>query len=190
MVYVYFTGMIEQQWRKIFDQGRNSLVQKDIKAALHLFSMALKSCPSTRPKDLERIIFYTGITLQKLGMNAYALKTWKSALSFDKNGFSARMFRRFSNDYGMPRQPNSEEDDKNAFIAVQRQKYLSGKNSGRFCTEAEEDMVNELILEKWQSITGSVSLSDMTPDAKLQFFYGVNVCFPFIQVPDYFGAMR
>jgi hypothetical protein len=183
--YMYFTNMMEQQWQKMFEQGRNLLIHKNIKSALHLFSRALKSCPCSEPKALEKIIFYTGITLQKMGMSSCALKTWKSALSFGKNGLSAKMFRRYSNQYGMPKQESPAEDDRQAFLAVQRRKYLSGKKSGKFCTEAEEDMVNELIAEKWQTLYLNDVFSGMNAEHKLQFFYSVTIYFPFVQVPEH-----
>ena len=179
--------MIDAEWRRSFVQACAYLEQHDHKSALHKFSEALKACPSNEYKSLGRIIFYTGVTLKKLGMNNCALKTWKSAMTIDKNGLSAKMFKRYSNDYGMPKQDDPEQDDYQAFLSIQTKKYLAGKNSGKFSTDAEKDMVNDLITESWMKIRDNPDVRNLDCERKLNLFYSEKIYFPFIQVPQQHG---
>ncbi len=187
MFFMYFTHMIRPEWRKYFEQACIYLEQHDPKSALHKFSEALRECPANEQKFLGKIIFYTGITFKKLGMDNCALKTWKSAMNIDKHSLSAKMFRRYSNNYGMPKQEDPEQDDYQAFLSIQTMKYLAGKTSGNFSTEAENDMVNDLITESWINLKQDPAVRNLDCDRKLDLFYSVKIYFPFIQVPKQHG---
>ena len=181
---LYLRYMIQSDWRGNFQQARLCLTQGKPESALHLFSDALKACPVSEKRDLEKIIFYTGLALKKLGMTECALRAWKTAKYIDKCGPSAKMLKRFSNGYGMPKQSCEEEDDFQAFKYVQIKKYLTMKKSGRFGTEAERDMVNDLILEHWFFFKKSSDLSGYDYSARMQLFLDADIYFPLINVPS------
>lgn len=175
--------MIHCEWKTRFEQAKVFLGQHDNKSALHLFSKALKACPSSERKSLGRIIFYTGMTLKKLGMDCSALKTWRSGLHIDKHGLSVKMFKRYSNEYGMLKQNSKDEDDYQAFYALQIKTYLGTKKSSSFGTQAEKDMVTDLINEKWFIVKNSHSLSAFSSDQKLSLFCSTRIYFPIIHIP-------
>ncbi|MDA3956542.1 SEC-C domain-containing protein [Oceanispirochaeta sp.] len=83
------------------------------------------------------------------------------------------------NPYGMPRQKNSREDDHQAFIAIQVERYLKRKTQKRFCSEAEKDVILQIIGEYWKNISESPQVGHMDTDDKINTFYHQTLVFPY-----------
>jgi hypothetical protein len=128
--------------------------------------------------DLGRILFFLGIALNKLGMPGYALRSWSVAGKLDKHHVSGKFLRRFSNCYGMVKQESKELDDWNAYYSIQLEKYLSSKRSKRLGTDAERDMIHELICEGWEEMKVTVDLTSMDSCEKLAAFFSHRLVFP------------
>ncbi len=142
----------------------------------------MAKCPVGRSQELGKILFFLGITLKKLGMSSCALKSWSAARRLDKHNFSDKFLERFTNMYGMVRQDTPELDDWNAFYSVQLAKYLSMKRSKKLGTDAEKDMIWELISEGWSDLCASVDLDSMTGLEKLSLFRRHRIVFPTFSV--------
>lgn len=84
--------------------------------------------------------------------------------------------------YSAERQENYREDWRR-FYVIQLHIYLSGKRSGRIGTDAEGDMIRDLLSVYWEEIISSGYLDEMDVMEKIRFFSQVEVDFPFIDVP-------
>ncbi|QEN07289.1 hypothetical protein EXM22_04530 [Oceanispirochaeta crateris] len=83
------------------------------------------------------------------------------------------------NPYGMPRQQSSREDDHQAFVAIQVERYLKRKRVQRFCSEAEKDAIFQIIGEYWEKISRSRKVGHMDTDCKIKTFYHITLVFPY-----------
>jgi tetratricopeptide (TPR) repeat protein len=171
-------------WHIAFDRGKASLAKHNPEKALKSFESALATCPVDKPKDLARILYYLGVALHRLGMSSCALKSWSSAHRLDRQGYSGKFLLRFANGYGMAKQKTKDLDDWKAFHAVQLVRYLSLKKSGKLGTDAERDMIWELILEEWKGLRNSLDLAAMSSEEKLGLFRAFKIVFPFFSLPE------
>ncbi len=171
-------------WHIAYARGKASLAKHNPEGALKNFETALAACPVDRTKDLARIMYYLGVALNKLGMSSCALKSWSSAHRLDRQGYSGKFLQRLANGYGMVKQETQELDDWKAFHAVQLVHYISLKKSRRLGTDAEKDMIWELILEEWKVIKNSVDLWSMANEEKLGMFRAYKIVFPFFSLPE------
>jgi hypothetical protein len=182
-----FTTMEELQilsWKTAFLRGKRALQHHDNELALKFFERALSSCPVSSKKELSEILYLLGSTLNKLGMRNCALKSWSSAGRLHKHGYAARSVRRFSNAYGMAKQMTSLEDDWKAFYSVQLYRYLCMKKTRRLGTEAERDMIEDLIVDAWNELKSMFQLQDLDTEEKMQVFKTTRIVFPTFEVQD------
>lgn len=152
--------------------------------ALKCFETAIAACPVARSRELSKVLFYLGITFKKLGMSSCAVKSWCVSYKLDKNNYAGALLRRHVNDYGMAKQENRELDDWRAFYAIHLARYLSQKASGKLGTDAEKDMIWDLILDAWKDIRNSFKLGEITPEIKLGIFRKSRIVFPSFNVPN------
>jgi hypothetical protein len=129
-----------------------------------------------------------GITLKRLGCLSGAIQSWLSSLRLNKDRYAMEMIQRYSNCYGMERQETEELDDRGAFHSIQLSRYLRSKRNGRFSSEAEQDMVTELITEHWTRLIAEHCLDDKTPEEKKCIFQRVRIVFPFVLLPEESGS--
>ena len=129
-------------------------------------------------------MFYLGVTLNKLGMASCALKSWSVAHKLDRHSYSGKFLRRFANAYGMAKQESEELDDWKAFYSVQLARYLSMKKSKRLGTDAEKDMIWELILDGWRELHNSMDLLSLDSEDKLKLFRAFKIVFPVFALPE------
>jgi hypothetical protein len=141
---------------------------------------ALETCPPSRTHDLYRIFFYLGIGLRRLGYSQTAIKSWISCQRLNKRGYGKEMLARFTNCYGMERQPSAESDDWQAFLAIHTARYLLNKNKRTFSTAAEQDMIRDLIWDSWDELAQKKPLNGESGCQKLELFRGVRIVFPSI----------
>ncbi|RKX77487.1 MAG: hypothetical protein DRP87_09105 [Spirochaetes bacterium] len=173
-----------ESWKRDLHKGIEQLSRHDPVRALKFFKTALEGCPALKGRELARLLFYLGITLIRLGMADSALKSWLTARKIYKNSYSAKMVKRFTNQYGMAKQNSDEMDDWKAFYAIQLKKYIRNKKSGRMSTFAERDMVHDLIYEYWKRLKDSGVLNEKTCYEKIRIFRKMKIIFPSMLVPD------
>lgn len=170
-------------WRSPYERGKHQLSHHSPERALRHFENALSACPVSRTKELSKVLFYLGITFQKLGMSSCAVKSWTVSYKLDKNSYAGRLLQRHTNDYGMPKQETLEMDDWRAFYAIHLSKYLAQKKSGKLGTDAEKDMIWDLILDAWKSVKRSFCLENLDYETKLRIFRDTRIVFPAFRVP-------
>jgi tetratricopeptide (TPR) repeat protein len=161
------------------NKGKRYLAQHNPEKALRYFQRALQTCPVDHVHCLAKILYYTGVSLKKLGFHNSALKSWLSSAKLDKTGHAKKKLKRFCNVYGMMKQKNCNDDDRLAFFSIQLRKYLNSKKTKMILTEAEQDMIRQLIGDYWRSITRSGILEGKEAVEKLHIFKKVSIIFPF-----------
>ena len=118
-----------------------------------------------------------------MGMNGCALKSWSAAQRLNKSLYAGKLLRRYTNDYGMAKQSCSEQDDWKAFYSVQLTGYLSTKKSGRLGTNAEKDMIWDLIREAWREFMTVSDTGTLSSEEKMAMYRAVRIIFPTFSVP-------
>ncbi len=174
------------QWKKELRKGQIYLSNQDLHKALKCFEAAVTNCPVSLQNDLDKSLFYLGITFSKLGRKESALRCWHIARKLKKNGLSKKMIERHSNLYGMAESQNPSEEDKAAFFGIQIEKYLKKKQVKRFCSDAEKDVVNEIITDYWSKILSKGILDQLSLDRKLSFFRNQVLIFPFSNISSFY----
>ena len=89
----------------------------------------------------------------------------------------ARMNNR--NQYGMKKQSLPLDDDRQAFTAVQLERYLKRKRTRRFNSQVERDVILDIISEHWKDMSVAPELSQMDTEGKIRAFYHITVVFPY-----------
>lgn len=171
-------------WRVNLYRGLQRLSAHDPSRALKYFQKALEACPVYERKGLARVLYFTGITLRKIGLYDSAVKSWNAAKRVCKSPLYLNYTRRFSNEYGMARQAHPDLDDWRAFYSIQIGKYLKTKKSHAFGTLAEQDMIRDLIFDAWQELVRSGRLVGKSPKEKLKEFHNHEIIFPYFLVPE------
>lgn len=171
-------------WQGKLHRGIEYLSKHDPRKALGCFQKALEECPADQSADLAKIFLYIGLALKKLGMLDSALRSWNVGRKLEPHGFSGKLFERFANAYGMQKQRTEEMDDWKAFYSVHLERYLQHKRSGRIGTEAEKDMIHDLIFDYWTDFSRTGILRGKSAREKMVLFRSVKILFPFFVVPE------
>jgi len=74
---------------------------------------------------------------------------------------------------------NSIDEELRTFMAVQVDRYLKRKTVHRFCSDAEKDVILQIIQDYWEEVKEQPQLSQMDTDCKVRAYYGVTVIFPY-----------
>lgn len=172
-------------WKKQFKKGKLFLTQKKLRKALKCFELAVTDCPVTSVKGLEKSLYYLGLTLKRLGYTDFALRCWQIAEKLNGNGLSEEMIRKSSNTYGMSVCSCEEKDDAAAFLGIHLEKYLSMKKVRRFCSDAERDVIKDIIDSYWQDLQTEGKFAQLTIDRKLQFFRNQIIIFPVADISSF-----
>lgn len=86
--------------------------------------------------------------------------------------------------YGMKKQAFPLEDDRQAFTAVQLERYLKRKRVSRFNSQVERDVILDIISDSWEDMSESLELSQMDTEGKIRAFYHITVVFPYFVAED------
>ncbi len=156
-----------------------ALSRHEPERALRFLKTALDGCPVTDERELARLLYFLGIALMRLGRKASAIDSWRAAHRLKHRTYARKMLRRYANCYGMERQTSGELDDWKAFLAIQVDRYLLTKRNGRFCSQAERDMVRDLVFEYWRAIRASAVLEGRDPGERERLFRTVEIVFPY-----------
>jgi hypothetical protein len=167
-----------EPWHIAYVRGKTLLSRHDPEHALKYFEAALAKCPVDKAKDLGKILFFLGVTLQKLGMSSWALRSWSVARKLDKHNYSGKFLSRFANPYGMVKQGSRELDDLNAYYSVQLARYLSTKRSKKLGTDAEKDMIWDLISDGFRELRALREFESLASPEKLAIFKKHRLVFP------------
>lgn len=174
-----------RQCRLHLELGKRELARHNPERALKAFERALNVCPVDHNSELSKAFYYLGLTLLRLGRPNGAVRSFRAGTRLQKRScFSRKMLLRFGNDYGMARQETPEQDDWTAFYAIHLQRYLSLKRTQRIATEAEGDMIRDLIRDYWSGLTARRLLESKSPQEKISLFRSVEIVFPFLVVPE------
>ena len=160
------------------DRGIRFLSRHSTQEALASFSHALAICPVSDRQSLCRILFYLGVTLNRLGFCDSAIKSWLASQKISKNGYAQKMLRRFANAYGMERQNCPGLDDWRAFFSLHLSRYLGSTQRKSFSSLAERDMIRDLIADSWMDLKRTGILSGKSEEEKRQIFQVVEIVFP------------
>jgi len=163
-------------WQHRMKQGLHRLAAHDACGALKALHEAIGECPVHAKQDLSRILFFTGVTLKRLGCADGAITSWLEAYRLTKDGYSSRMIARFSNGYGMEKQRTEELDDWMAFHSIHVSRYLARRKSKRFCCQAERDMIRDLLEDTFCGLADR--LRGKTPAEKERLFSSTRIVFP------------
>jgi hypothetical protein len=148
--------------------------------ALRELSEAIAKCPSCNRHDIGYMLYYVGIALNKMGHSNSAIRFWIASYRIHKNRFAKRMLERYANAYGLKKEEYNELEDKKAFFSIQISRYLEKKGTGKFSTQAEVDMIMDLLEDTWKILRGSGILKDKKIEEKSGIFRRVNIVFPFM----------
>ena len=88
------------------------------------------------------------------------------------------------NPYGMKKQAQPGDDDRQAFTAVQLERYLKRKRAGRFHSQVEQDVILDIISDCWNDMEESHELSQLDTEGKIRAFYHMTVVFPYFVAED------
>jgi uncharacterized protein YchJ len=83
------------------------------------------------------------------------------------------------NEYGMDALKSSSEDDYQAFLSIQLERYLKRKTQKRFCSEAEKDVITQIISDCWTEFSKNRNLGQMDTEHKIRSFYAFTLVFPY-----------
>ncbi len=170
--------MLKGTWLRHYERGLGLLARHRPAEAVKALQTALEECPPFRSRDLYQICLYLGVALRRMGFPESAIKSWTSCQRLNKRGHTRKMLSRCTNGYGMERQDSLDADDWQAFSSIQFARYLLGKNKRAFSTEAEHDMIVDLIRDAWMELRSSTDLSRLSSSEKLEAFRAVRIVFP------------
>lgn len=164
-----------------FKAGRRALANHDPVKALPLLRVALAEAhPKDRERFLERV-YWLSLTLIKLGKNGLAIKALASAQAMAPRGRIRSLYKRVSNEYGMPRSSCAEHDDYKAFFAIQVRRYLAGMPGRRFRDQTEMDAVLQIIADAWLRLAKERDMSSYSCTEKLDSYKAFSLEFPVLR---------
>ncbi|MEW6564020.1 MAG: SEC-C domain-containing protein [Spirochaetota bacterium] len=176
--------MLMNNWYGPFSRGRKALAKHKTTVAIREFRLALQYCPVTAYKEMAHILFNLGIALDRSGQAGLAAKSWVNARKLVRSGPLAELSSRWINSYGMRKSGNPQLDDYRAFQSLQVYRYLSKRGSGKFCSDAERDVVYAVIDDAWKLISKSRILYSLSCSEKIALFKKAKLDFPYLYAED------
>ena len=162
-------------WKSDFFKGKNCIVNKDLKGALGYLHRSLKKCPVENSIELADVFFYLGVAFKKLGCIVPAVRSWDASMCSDKGGQAAVLLKNI-----FPGERIST--DKSYFYLIQLSIYLGRKESGKIDSEAEKDMIIDLISTYWEEIVNAGILKGQCQSEKILIFKDIEIDFPYMDV--------
>lgn len=171
-------------WIAAYHRGLRHLSHHNPQEALKEFRKALEGCSVSDAPATSQVLYYLGLAVLRSGYPGLAAKSWVNGRKMLRRGRLAKACGRWVNGYGMYRRSNSVEDDFYAFRSIQIARYLASRGAGRFGSQAERDVVYELILDAWKVLEKSTLLTSLGPSEKLALFKRARVDLPFMYIED------
>jgi len=161
-----------ESWKNDFFKGKKCIKNHSLKDALGYLHKSLKDCPIENHIDLADIFFNLGVAFKKLGCIIPAIKSWDAAVCADRKGEAAKVLDRI-----FP--GNRLDNDKSYFFLIQLSIYLGKKNSGKIESDAEKDMILDLISIYWEQVLDSGILYSQSKAEKMIIFRDIEIGFPY-----------
>lgn len=172
-------------WKLQFKQGKENNHCENYEKAQELLELALEGCPDKDSASISQIVFEIGRSFFGRGMRGVAISNMLAAVKMGLNESHAQnMMNCLVNEYGMPAQKTPEGNDEAAFAAIHVMRYLYSKNSGKFGTLAEKDMIFELVSDAWTDFNERVNISGLKTLEKISRFREYVIFFPAFFVPE------
>ena len=182
-----------------FRDGLRFLKRHRPDLAVRSFRASVAACPASCSAELSARLYWLTVALFRLDQSDLALKSLASAQKLRPRGWARDMYRRWINDYGMPRRVTPELDDFYAFYSIHIGAYLGRKERPRFDSVNEKDAVMRIVLDSWLALSRSGRLACLGTGDKLRllkdwrvpfpsFGLGAGDCSPIVQVD--FRAQR
>lgn len=160
-------------WKTDFFKGKKCIIRKDLKGALEYLHRSIKMCPVENNTELADIFFHLGVALKKLGCIVPAVRSWDASMCADKGSQAAALLRHIFLGERLT-------TDRSYFYLIQLSAYLARKKSGEIDSEAEKDMIIDLILMYWEEIVDSGILKGQCQSEKILIFKDIVIDFPII----------
>ncbi len=161
-----------ESWKADFFKGKKCIRNHSLKDALSYLHKSVKDCPVENHIDLADIFFNLGVAFKKLGYIIPAVKSWDAAVCADRNSEASKILGRI-----FP--GNRLDDDKSYFFLIQLSIYLGKKVSGKIESEAEKDMILDLITIYWEQVLDSGILYGQSKAEKMIIFRDIEIDFPY-----------
>ena len=175
------------EWRNELKNGKQWLTRHRPSAAIRCFEEGLSALPARSKTARAEFLYYNSIALRQVGQNGRAIAQLIDSYRCRKSAHARKMLTRSMNEYGMPRQKDTQTDNLRAFYSIHVARYLKNKKSRRLDTRAEADMIRELIDDSWRTLTQAHDLTSLGVSAKLNLFRATMIVFPFFELPNRFG---
>ena len=171
------------QWRQQFRNGQRALRRHRNRQALQLLTAAVAECPAARRPELAAALRALGFACARLGRRDAALRCWIDAQRTRKQARLARLIRRCTNDYGMPRQHHRILDDWRAFHSLQLSRYVA--EGGRLpLGPAESDMLRDLLWGHFTELLRGGVLDGRSAEQRRELFMHARISFPLLHLPS------
>jgi len=139
----------------------------------------------TNRVQLERSLYWLSIALIRVGRTALAIKALASARQVMPRGKGAVLYKRLTNDYGMPKSGCCGHDDYRAFFSIQVRRYLATVADGKFASSLEMDTVLEMIAAAWLQFRRSHDIESMECAKKVKLYEGLRLQFPSLRLAGF-----
>jgi len=161
-----------------FREGLRFLKRHRPDLAVRSLRASAAACPASRSAELSARLYWLTLALLRLGQCDLALKSLASAQKLRPRGRMRDMYRRWINDYGMPRRATPELNDFYAFYSIHIGAYLGRKERPRFDSVVEKDAVLRIVLDSWLALSRSGRLAGLGIGEKLRLLKDWRVPFP------------
>lgn len=159
-------------WKTCLQRGEEYLESRRPSDAVHCFEQALRECPNDDSRGMAMVLFYCGLTLEKLGATDGAVRCWRSAADYDGNNPSHRMLDKYSETSG-----NMKDREYHTFAAVQTAKYFQRKGKEHFDSQQEHRELMRVVDAYWIELEDS-GILDLYPAEDLFYlFYEIQIDF-------------
>ncbi|MEM5948825.1 hypothetical protein WKV44_09765 [Spirochaetia bacterium 38H-sp] len=171
---------------RLYNNAIRALARHDKERALRIFKRYISICPA-EDKRLARVLKFTGNILWSLGLKKQSLRVWTLSCKIERQPYLALRIRYAA--HGST-DVSSFQSDRNLFFSIQQEKYLSSKTCKHYTSNAERDMIFELISEYWKDFLRTYPhVLSLRREEKIRLFYSVEIVFPFVAV-DYMQKTR
>ncbi len=161
-----------ESWKDDFFKGKKCIKNHLLKDSLGYLHQSVKDCPVENQVDLADIFFNLGVVFKRLGFIIPAIRSWDAAVCADNRGEAVKVLRTI-----FP--GNRLNDDKSYFFLIQLSTYLGQKNSGKIESDAEKDMILDLIKIYWEQVLDSGILYGQSKAEKMIIFKDIEIDFPY-----------
>ncbi len=139
---------------------------------------AVDLCSIEDRAQLERALYWLSIALIRVGKSALAIKALANARHLVPRGKCAVLYKRLTNDYGMPKSSCCDHDDYQAFFSIQLRRYLATVPGQKFESSIEMDTILELIASAWIKFKRDHAIESMECGEKVRQYEGLRMSFP------------